>query len=261
MATGHTIEKRNHITGFKEEISKVKGGSIQKFFTWFNEAKDIEETFIRGSWDFSFHIAYPASKYIKTPENLTALEIGHGGGRLAAAASRHFNKVYGVDIHNENKIVEKELEKRGCKNIELLQTNGSEIPLSNNSIDFVYTIIVLQHVEKIEIFENYISETFRVLKDNGVAVIYFGREARDSLNKPSKFLYLRDRILEYLRLKKGFIEIPSKVNEVNLKLTMMYAKKICRKYGFKIQEELVSRRKVPDGTLLYGGQHGLVIAK
>ena len=40
MSAGKTIETRNHIIGFKEEISKAAIKSEDDFFTWFNECKD-----------------------------------------------------------------------------------------------------------------------------------------------------------------------------------------------------------------------------
>ena len=118
MATGGKIETRNHIIGFKEEISKASNESQNAFFTWFNDAKDTDMSFIRGCWDFDIHIALPLAKYINEPEEKTVLEIGHGGGRILAAVARHFKKVIGIDIHNCNELVEMELKNRGVNNIE-----------------------------------------------------------------------------------------------------------------------------------------------
>ena len=214
-----------------------------------------------GNWDFAFHVALPIAQYIREPEHLHILEIGHGGARILTAASRFFKKAIGVDIHDENDFIMEELHKRGINNIELLKANGENIPLGNDSVDVVYSFIVLQHVEKIEIFNAYLRETCRVLKPDGIAVLYFGREYKYSINKSSNFLYLLDRMYEKIKLKKGYREIPARVNETNLKVSLPYAKKLAEETDFKILKTLVSRRKVPDGVSLYGGQNGLVMSK
>ena len=261
MATGANIENRGHIVGFKEEISKASEFSEKSFFTWFNSADDKEEAFVRGNWDFAYHIAMPSVKYLSKPHSMAALEIGYGGGRILSAASHFFDKVFGVDIHSQGDLVRGELEKRGAKNVVVFQTDGSSIPLDDCSIDFVYSFIVLQHVEKIAIFKQYIDEIQRVLKDGGIAVIYFGRNASFSLNKSKFGLYLLDLFYERISMKKGYEEVPARVNEVNLKVTLPLAKRITKKAKFKVLKALVSRKRVPDGSHLYGGQHGLVLKK
>jgi len=254
-------EIKDHITGFKEEIQKVRKNSPKDFFGWFNTAKDKQEAFIRGSWDFAVHIALPISRHINSPENLTLLEIGHGGGRILAAASRFCKIAIGVDIHNENDFVMKHLNMAGIDNIELHKTNGKSIPLKKNSVDVVYSFIVLQHVEKIEIFKNYVNESYRVLKNGGVAVLYFGREYKYSINKSSLLLYHIDRLYENFTLRNGYREIPAKVNETNLKVSLSFAKKIVKQAGFSVLKTLVSRKKVPNGINLFGGQNGLILKK
>ncbi|MBI4825068.1 MAG: methyltransferase domain-containing protein [Nitrospirae bacterium] len=261
MATGKEIEKRGHIVGFKEEITKAAASSDDDFFTWFDSAMDKDSAFAKGHRDFMLHIADPSSQFISDTKDKTALEIGHGGGRILAAASSHFRNVIGVDIHEHNQKVENELKKRGVSNFRLIKTDGNEIPLEDASVDLVYSFIVLQHVEKIEIFEKYLKETRRVLKPGGVAVIYFGRKKMLSANKSSKALYFIDRISEHLIMPKGFKELPAKVNVTNLIVTLAYAKSLAKKTGFEILDELVSYKEGPDGRKLFGGQNGLVLRK
>ncbi len=261
MAVGKEIEKRNHIIGFIEEIETAKKTSKDTFFGWFNGAKDTEEAFISGAWDFSFHIINPIINEIKKPEKLTILEIGHGGGRILASSARFFKKAIGIDIHNENDFLREELLKRGVSNIDLYKVTEPKIPLVDNSVDLVYSFIVMQHIEKIEYFNKYISEIYRVLNKNGLAVIYFGRLYKFSLNKTSKILYWIDRLYEKYKLKKGYIEIPTRVNEVNLRISVNYAKKEAKKNGFIYLKTLVSRKNVPNGINKYGGQNGLILIK
>jgi ubiquinone/menaquinone biosynthesis C-methylase UbiE len=261
MAIGEKIETRGHVIGFKEEIEKAANTSDDDFFAWFDSAKNKEASFIRGSWDFLIHIALPCSKFLSSPEEKVALEIGHGGGRLLAAASRHFREVIGVDIHENNEKVANELKSRGVNNCTLIKTDGKKISVSNDSIDLVYSFIVLQHVEHIDVFKHYLNEVYRILKPNGIAVLYFGRKYLLSINKGSKILYQIDSIAERFLLPNGFQEIPAKVNCTNLIVSLSHAKMLAKKLGFEILMTLVSHKKVPDGVKLFGGQNGLVLKK
>jgi len=92
MGTGRQVETRGHIVGFAEEIRDVATLSPEAFLTWFDEASTPAEAAIRGAWDFGVHIAQPLAPYLRTPEQKTVLEIGHGAGRILAAAARHFSR-------------------------------------------------------------------------------------------------------------------------------------------------------------------------
>ncbi len=261
MATGEKIETRGHIVGFREEIDNASRRGKDAFFTWFDSAENTDAAFVRGQWDFMVHIGLPLSKYISNPEDKTVLEIGHGGGRILLAACRSFKKAIGVDVHNNNKLVEGELRSRGVSNFELFETDGSTIPVEDSTIDVVYSFIVLQHIEKIDVFKRYLEETCRVLKSEGVAVLYFGRKCFCSLNSGSRFKYLLDCFLERFLLVRGFEELPAKVNCKNLVISLRYAEKLAKECGLLRLERCVSHRKVPDGFSLYGGQHGLILKK
>lgn len=253
------MKNESHIQGFRKEIDQAIEVSKEKFITWFNGGADEESAFIQGAWDFTLHIGEAIAQYIKNPEEKTILEIGHGGGRILSSAARHFKQAYGCDIHHQNLLVKELLEKRGIHNVELFQGSGSDIPLPNQSIDVVYSFIVIQHMEKKEIVEKYIEEIHRILRDQGIAILYFGRNAKNSFNTPSKLRYYLDCFLELWQNECTEKEV--KVNDINILFTFKGFSKICQKYGFKIKGRRVSHRKVPTGLKLYGSQHGIIISK
>lgn len=258
-------QKPSHIDEFREGIKKAKNISRDAFFTWFDGGENTDAAFIKGSWDFASHIAEPLFLHVESPHNKTILEIGYGGGRVLLAASRYFKKAVGVDIHTCDDMVSKELKARGALNVTLHKTDGKTIPLSESSVDVVYSFIVFQHLERIEMFKQYINETYRVLKQNGIAVIYFGRFCPLSHNKSCLFWYCLDRMLERIFLRKGWREIPTKANYINLIVRMDYAKKIAKAAGFSIMHELVSHQRSDQsknkGKAMYGLQYGLVLKK
>jgi len=143
--------KGGHFEGFKEEINKSYGSSDDDFFLWFDSAENVEESFYSGEWDFSFYIFSRIAEYIRYPSKITALEIGYGGGRLLKAASKYFNHVIGVDIHDKGEFVKKYLNRQGVDNIDLFTLQNKTFPLEYNSVDVIYSFIVFQHLEKVEI--------------------------------------------------------------------------------------------------------------
>lgn len=200
----------------------------------------------------------PVLPYFKEVSNKVALEIGYGGGRLLAEAAKSFKKVIGVDIHNNGSIVKKTLQDQNINNIELIQNEGNNIPVKEDSIDLVYSFIVLQHIEKISNFHAYLSDTYLVLKKGGIAILFFGRLSTRSTLSKSKFWYKMDLFLENFH-PTGYEEIVTEVNNVNLKISLKYAKKAAFKLGFKILESGASR-KLPDFEK-FGGQYFMMLQK
>jgi len=248
----------NHIAGFREEIKQASVCSHRAFFNWFDDCDgDADANFIMGKCEFFLYILIPLLGLVKNPIDKVALEIGYGGGRLLAAAAGIFKIVIGIDIHENSDIVNQELKKRNVNNFQLLQNDGRHIPLGDCEVDFVYSNIVLQHVEKIDIFESYIQESCRVLKTGGYAVLYFGRLCNFSLNTRSNLLYAVDTLLEKIYYR-GYKEMRTRVNVTNLKVTMNFAQSMCKKNGFTVIGYGVSR-KIP--SLRYGGQSYLILKK
>ena len=101
----------------------------------------------------------------------------------------------------------------------------------------------------------------RVLKPGGLVMLYFGRLCRLSLERASSMLYLLDRVAERVVMARGYREIPAPVNHTNLLVTRGHAAKLARGAGFTVLSRTVSHKRVPDGTNLYGGQHGLVLKR
>jgi ubiquinone/menaquinone biosynthesis C-methylase UbiE len=250
-----------HLAGFQKEISGAADSSRDSFFTWFDSAKDTDASFVRGAWDFNLHIGLPLAPYIDQPENKTILDIGYGGGRMLAAAARSFASAIGVDIHEKRDLVNKELQGRGLKNVKLISTDGSSIPLQDSSVDIVYSFIVFQHVEKVDVFQAYVREAHRALKSGGLAILYFGRKARWSINRRNPLLLWADIFFENILLPDGYLEIQADVNHTNLLLTRKYVRALASSVGFRFIKYLVSFKRVPDGYGLYGGQHGILVQK
>lgn len=73
--------------------------------------------------------------------DLTYLEIGPGDCSLAIEVARLVQKVYAVDVSHE---ITKEIQLPD--NVELIISDGSSIPVPNNSIDVAYSDQLMEHL-------------------------------------------------------------------------------------------------------------------
>ena len=172
-----------------------------------------------------------------------------GGGRILNAACEFFGHVYGVDIHLEQSVVEDFFRSNNRSNFTLLNSRGNTIDLPSESIDLVYSFIVLQHLEYFKDFVIYLEETLRLLRSGGVAQLYFGSLGR---------LPLKGRVRLFFT---GYKEIPDAlVNHTSLLIRTGHAVSIAKSMGFKVVDRGHSYKRVPDGFPdITGGQNYITL--
>lgn len=96
-----------------------------------------------------------------------ALDFGCGVGRLSQALAKHFDEVHGVDISPSMLEHANRFNQFGTKCAYHLNGASDLRIFPDGSFDFVYTAIVLQHMQP-QYQKGYITEFFRVLKPGGV---------------------------------------------------------------------------------------------
>ncbi len=206
--------------------------------------QDAEYAFRSGFKEFFYSVTRdPIPQFLKNPEEKVALEIGYGGGRLVHAAAYMFKKVIGVDIHPCQAFVKEMLLTRGVANVELYETDGKSLPVSDHSVDFIWSFIVFVHLSSPEVLERYIDEAFRVLKPGGIASFYYGRpysyRTKTSRNAFRKICYsLVEPFAELILLdllQNGYRCFPeAQANGVSLMVSRRKMRYLARKKGFKI---------------------------
>lgn len=250
MTSGITDEQ--HRARYADAIAKARAEGTTAFQNWFNQSTSLEESLVRGHWDMALHILTPkVAALIDKPENKTCLEIGYGGGRIVNAAANFFGRAIGVDVHGERNTVQQLLTAQGKQNVLLLDGDGRSLPVEDQSVDFVYSFIVLQHLPSYEVLDSYVREVHRVLKKGGVTQLYFGR-----LNK-AKYAA---RIRGFFR---GYVEITdAPVNFTSLVVTKRAMKRLCRSHNLEVVDCGPSYKTVPDGyPHREGGQHYVTAVK
>jgi ubiquinone/menaquinone biosynthesis C-methylase UbiE len=108
-------------------------------------------------------------------EGMTVMDLGCGPGTYTVDVARavgNKGKVYAVDIQQaminrlENKL--KKPENKDVHNIIPKVANAYELPFSNDSLDLVYMVAVLQEIPD---KQRALREVYRVLKNNGILAV------------------------------------------------------------------------------------------
>lgn len=126
------------------------------------------------------------------------LELGCGVGRLALPLARHFQHVAGFDISRS--MIQQAISAardRCINNVSFRTIAGPEdfVRLSRNSatrFDFIYSLLVFQHIPDLSTIEGYLHVVRMLLHDRGVAYLQFD-------TRPQGFLYrVKTRLPNFL---------------------------------------------------------------
>ena len=99
-------------------------------------------------------------KLVQT-ENLKLLDIGSGKGNHLVGFSRNKIDCYGIDKRDEAVNINKNFIIKEC------DLEKQKFPYDDNFFDIVFSKSVIEHVENAD---NFLSETYRVLKQNGIII-------------------------------------------------------------------------------------------
>jgi len=142
------------------------------------DAWDEASFFASGERDYLLTVEPRIPALGLHPESATMLEVGCGVGRMTRSFSERFRRVVAVDASLE-------MLRRGralhpnAPTIGWVLTSGADLrPIRSESMDFVYSFLVLQHVPDRRIALGYVGEMLRVLKRGGTFAFQF-RSARE----------------------------------------------------------------------------------
>ena len=102
--------------------------------------------------------------WLPNRNDLTVLDLGSGTGFFTDLLAGSYNKVIGLDFSKEMLRFAKE-----CRNDNIiwLEADAHKIPLQDESIDFIYSNLVIQWCEPLDVA---IQEMLRVLKPGGLII-------------------------------------------------------------------------------------------
>lgn len=153
-----------------------------------------------------------------------ALDFGCGVGRLSNALRLYFGDVWGVDVSSGMV----ELARRYVTSCSFVVNQSDNLSqFGNDSFDFIYSNIVLQHQPSKEIARSYIREFVRLLKPEGMAVFQmpYKLSLRHAL-QPKRRLY---SYLRKLGLPTDFVYRRLHLNPIRtISLSQAKSRKQCR---------------------------------
>ena len=103
------------------------------------------------------------------------LDFGCGVGRMTRAFSRHFESCVGIDVSEKMIGLAREFNS-GHPRCEFITSDAGVLPFAEKSLDFVFTVLVLQHLPRRSMILKYIAEFLRVAKDNATVVFQLPNE-------------------------------------------------------------------------------------
>jgi ubiquinone/menaquinone biosynthesis C-methylase UbiE len=139
-----------------------------------------------------------------------ALDFGCGLGRLSRALANEFGKVIALDV-SSSMLKEAQRINHDITNIEFIHNAAEDLRgISENSIDFLYSNIVLQHMPKNRQMR-YIREFCRVLSSGGILAIQTPSNCNLKSWKGWLYLIAGNNILNIIRRIKygpnGIMEV------------------------------------------------------
>lgn len=123
-------------------------------------------------------------KLLRDNNSKIMLEVGCGCGRMTEFFARYFDTVYAVDI-SEEMIRQGKERLKNINNVHWIVTDGTNYQIEDESIDFVFSYIVFQHMPTRDVVEKNIAEIKRVLRPGGIAKI----QLRGSETEKGKWYY------------------------------------------------------------------------
>ena len=139
-----------------------------------NNKWDIQEFFRTGDEEITYIMQY-ADSLDTSLARQKALDFGCGVGRLTQSLCRYFDQCYGVDIAPSMIELAEKYNRYGNKCSYYVNEAKDLSLFEDNSFDFIYSNIVLQHM-KPEYSKNYIKEFLRVLAVDGLLIFQLPSE-------------------------------------------------------------------------------------
>jgi SAM-dependent methyltransferase len=132
------------------------------------------ETFFEsGEEDYQRLVAPFFERAHWMPEGKSMLELGCGAGRMTRSFSQRFSKVYAFDISAEM-LQHAQVLVPEAPHINWVLGNGTDLAgLPDQTVDFAFSYIVLQHMPDPAFALRYIQEMLRVLRPEGIFLFQF----------------------------------------------------------------------------------------
>jgi len=141
-----------------------------------------ESFFQSGEEDYRRFVAPVFDRWPWEPQGKAMLELGCGAGRMTRSFAQRFSRVHAFDISKEMLGHARALFSE-ASNVDWILGNGFDLSgLGDETVDFAFSYIVLQHMPEPSFAVRYIREMLRVLKPGGMFLFQFNSEPKMNMN-------------------------------------------------------------------------------
>jgi SAM-dependent methyltransferase len=160
---------------------RARKNAFRYIASW-REEWDLDSFLASGEEDFNRLVVPVLARCSLPVTGQSMLELGCGTGRMTHSFARRFACVCAIDISPE-------MLARACqihaerKNIRWLLGNGFDLScVDTDSMDLVFSYLVLQHLPDESLVFRYVSEMLRVLRPGGAILFQFNGRFAPAMN-------------------------------------------------------------------------------
>ncbi len=160
---------------------RAKKNAFHYIASWRKEW-DLNSFLTSGEQDYQ-RLVLPMLKRCEiAPCGKVMVELGCGAGRMTPNFARHYEQVLALDLSMEMLQRARRVHSEQ-RNILWLRTSGADLAcLANDSADFVFSYLVLQHLPNEDLVFAYVREILRTLRPGGAFLFQFNGSDSPTMN-------------------------------------------------------------------------------
>jgi ubiquinone/menaquinone biosynthesis C-methylase UbiE len=153
--------------------------------------------------------------------HFVAADLGCGSGFFTIPLAKKVEKVYAIDVQKEMlELLEQKIRKQKIENIQLLLSKQNEIPLENESVEFLISVNTLHEFSD---REKMIKEIQRVLKPEGKALIVDFKKEETDFGPPVSIRVSKEQAISLFE-KRGFKTV--KTRDLPFHYALVFSKQL-----------------------------------
>ncbi len=143
---------------------------------------DLDSFLKSGEEDFQKLVAPALARCGLPAKGKRILELGCGAGRMTPSFARRYERIYAFDLSREMLSRARQIHV-AQQNVLWLLGNGADLGcVASDSMDFVFSYLVLQHLPDERLAFQYIREMLRILRPGGAFLFQFNGGLAPTMN-------------------------------------------------------------------------------
>ena len=148
------------------------------------------QAFLSSGLDDYLNLVEPVLRRSGIPTTGDSMaELGCGAGRMTSQFALHYRRVIAVDLSEQMLVRARQLH-NGRRNILWLRVAGDDLScVRSDSLDFVFSYLVLQHLPAEALAFKYIREMLRIVRSGGAFLFQFNSSRAPTMNRRGRLAW------------------------------------------------------------------------